>query len=81
VKAGKSEQIGSACKKLAKAEDDPQNRPAKSVLQATQRRYHLRLLYTTDIGIHKDIEYKGNVIQEQFSGYERKLSHDGAGTF
>lgn len=26
--------------------------------------------YTTDIGIHKDIEYKGNVIQEQFSGYD-----------
>jgi hypothetical protein len=25
--------------------------------------------YTSDIGIHKDIEYKGNTIQEQFSGY------------
>jgi hypothetical protein len=67
VKAGKSEQIG-LLKKLAKAEDDPQTEGEKFFRQlkgATIFGY-----YTTDIGIHKDIEYKGNVIQEQFSGYE-----------
>jgi hypothetical protein len=26
--------------------------------------------YTSSIGIHQDIQYVGNVIQEQFSGYE-----------
>jgi hypothetical protein len=26
--------------------------------------------YTTRIGIHQDIQYLGNVIQQQFSGYE-----------
>lgn len=26
--------------------------------------------YTSSIGIHQDIQYIGNVIQEQFSGYE-----------
>jgi len=26
--------------------------------------------YTSNIGIHQDIQYIGNVIQEQFSGYE-----------
>jgi hypothetical protein len=26
--------------------------------------------YTSSIGIHRDIEYIGNTIQEQFSGYE-----------
>lgn len=26
--------------------------------------------YTSSVGIHQDIQYVGNVIQEQFSGYE-----------
>jgi hypothetical protein len=67
VKAGKSEQIA-LLKKLAKAEDNPQDEGEKFFKQlkdATIFGY-----YTTDIGIHKDIEYKGNIIQEQFSGYE-----------
>ncbi len=67
VKASKNAQI-SLLKKLAKADDEPQTAGEKFFRQlkgATIFGY-----YTTDIGIHKEIEYKGNVIQEQFSGYD-----------
>lgn len=30
----------------------------------------VRAYYTSSIGIHQDIQYLGNTIQEQFSGYE-----------
>ncbi len=66
LKLGKGEQIA-LLKELAKAEDDPKTDGEKFFRQlkgATIFGY-----YTTDIGIHKDIEYKGNVIQEQFAGY------------
>lgn len=29
-----------------------------------------RAYYTSSIGIHQDMQYRGNTIQEQFSGYE-----------
>jgi hypothetical protein len=66
LKAGKSAQIA-LLQKLAKPEDDPKTDGEKffqALKSATIFGY-----YTTDIGIHKDLEYKGNVIQEQFSGY------------
>jgi hypothetical protein len=28
--------------------------------------------YTSEIGIHKEMEYKGNVLLKEFSGYEEK---------
>jgi len=67
VKANKNAQI-SLLKKLAKPDDEPKTAAEKFFHQlksATVFGY-----YTTDIGIHKEIEYKGNVIQEQFSGYD-----------
>jgi hypothetical protein len=67
LKAGKTEQVD-LLEKLAKAESHPKTDGERFFDQlkgATIFGY-----YTTDIGIHKDIEYKGNVIQEQFSGYD-----------
>jgi hypothetical protein len=67
VKAGKTGQIA-LLHKLAQAENDPKTDGEKFFAQlkeATVFGY-----YTSEIGIHKDIEYKGNVIQEQFSGYD-----------
>jgi hypothetical protein len=67
VKAGKSGQIA-LLKKLAHGENDPKTEGEKFFGQlkgATIFGY-----YTTDVGIHKEIEYKGNVIQEQFTGYD-----------
>ena len=67
VKTGKSEQVA-ILDKLAKAESNPETEGERFFRQlkgATIFGY-----YTTDIGIHQDIEYKGNVIQEQFSGYD-----------
>ena len=67
LKAGKDAQLA-LLTKLAQGENDPKSDGEK----------FFRLLkgstvfgyYTSDIGIHKDIEYKGNVIQDQFSGYD-----------
>ena len=67
LKAGKTEQIALLAK-LAHGENDPKTDGEKFFAQlkeATVFGY-----YTSEIGIHKEIEYKGNVIQEQFSGYD-----------
>lgn len=67
VKAGKNEQLA-LLQKLAQGENDPKTDGEKffrKLKSATIFGY-----YTSEIGIHKDIEYKGNVIQEQFSGYD-----------
>lgn len=67
VKIGKNAQIA-LLQTLAKGDDEPKTegeRFFQRLKGATVFGY-----YTTDIGIHKDIEYKGNVIQEQFSGYD-----------
>ena len=67
LKLGKSAQI-SLLHKLAKEEDEPKTEGEKffrQLKEATIFGY-----YTTDIGVHTDLEYKGNVIQEQFSGYD-----------
>jgi hypothetical protein len=67
LKAGKTEQIA-LLEKLAQAENEPKTAGEQFFRQlkgATIFGY-----YTTDIAIHKDIEYKGNIIQEQFSGYD-----------
>ena len=67
LKAGKSEQIA-LLEKLAKAENTPKT--AGELFFNQLKGATIFGYYTTDIGIHKDIEYKGNVIQEQFSGYD-----------
>lgn len=67
LKTAKKAQI-EILQKLAKAEDDPKTEGEKFFTQlksATIFGY-----YTSKIGIHEDIEYKGNVIQEQFAGYD-----------
>ena len=67
LKCGKADQIA-LLEKLAQAERHPKTEGEKffkKLKTSTIFGY-----YTTDIGIHKDIEYQGNVIQEQFSGYE-----------
>lgn len=53
------------------------NRLSGDKASADQRRFWGQLretttfaYYTSSIGIHKDIEYKGNVILEQFVGYD-----------
>jgi hypothetical protein len=66
LKAGKSEQLA-LLQKLAKAENEP--RTTGVVFFTRLKGATIFGYYTSEIGIHKDIEYKGNVIQEQFTGY------------
>ena len=67
VKAGKSAQIA-LLERLAKAENDPKTDGEQFFAQL--KGVTVFGYYTTDIGIHKDIEYKGNIILEQFVGYD-----------
>ena len=66
IKASKSAQI-ELLTKLARGEQNPKSEGEKffQVLKETA----VFGYYTSAIGINKDIGYKGNVIQEQFSGY------------
>jgi len=72
LKAHKDAQIA-LLTKLAQAEDAP---PAHGQETDGEKFFHqlkestVFAYYTSEIGIHKDIEYKGNTIQEQFSGYD-----------
>lgn len=54
--------------KIAAAERDPQTEPEKFFAQLKQTTAFA--YYSSSIGIHQDINYKGNVILEQFVGYE-----------
>jgi hypothetical protein len=67
LKAGKSGQIA-LLQKLAQGENDPKTdgeRFFKQLKGSTVFGY-----YSSEIGIHKEMEYKGNVILEQFAGYD-----------
>ena len=67
LKTSKSEQVA-LLKKLAEPDDDSKTDGEKffqKLKSATVFGY-----YTTGIGIHQDIEYQGNIIQEQFAGYD-----------
>jgi monoamine oxidase len=67
LKAGKSGQIA-LLQKLAQGENDPKTDGERFFTQlkrSTVFGYH-----SSEIGIHKDMEYKGNVILEQFAGYD-----------
>ena len=59
LKADKDKQVS-----LLKAMDSANDPFFGQLKQSTAFAY-----YSSDIGIHKDIEYKGNVILEQFVGY------------
>lgn len=55
-------------KHMSRAEDHPKSDAEKfwgQLKQTTAWAY-----YTSKVGIHDDIDYKGNVILEQFAGYE-----------
>jgi hypothetical protein len=67
LKAHKDAQIA-LLTKLAQAEDAPKTEGEKFFHQLKESTVFA--YYTTDIGIHTDIGYKGNTIQEQFSGYD-----------
>ncbi len=67
LKAHKEAQIA-LLTKLAQAEGAPQTAGEKFFHQL--KGSTVFAYYTSDIGIHKEMEYKGNVLQEQFSGYD-----------
>lgn len=54
--------------KIAAAEKDPQTEQEKFFTQLKQTTAFA--YYSSSIGIHQDMEYKGNVILEQFVGYD-----------
>jgi hypothetical protein len=66
IKASKEQQID-LLKKLADKEEDPKTEPEKFFTQLKQTTAFA--YYSSSIGIHQDINYKGNVILEQFVGY------------
>ncbi len=54
-------------KKISDNEKDPKTEPEKFFTQLKQTTAFA--YYSSEIGIHKEIEYKGNVVLEQFVGY------------
>ncbi len=67
LKLSKNAQIA-LLKQIAKADEDAKTdgeRFFNQLKEATVFGY-----YTSEIGIHKEMEYKGNVILEQFVGYD-----------
>ena len=54
--------------KIARAEDDPKTAAEKFFTQLKQTT--AALYYSSSIGIHKEIEYKGNVLLKEFVGQE-----------
>ncbi len=54
--------------KLAASEKDPKTEPEKFFTQLKQTTAFA--YYSSSIGIHQEMNYKGNVILEQFVGYE-----------
>jgi hypothetical protein len=67
LKAHKKAQIA-LLTKLSNAEDAPKTDGEKFFVQLKESTVFA--YYTSDIGIHQDIEYKGNTIQQEFSGYD-----------
>ena len=53
---------------IAANEENPQSDAAKFFTQLKQATVFA--YYTSNVGIHEDIGYVGNVIQQQFSGFE-----------
>ncbi len=58
---------------IAENEDNPQT-PEEHFFDELKSRTTFAY-YTSKIGIHTELEYKGNVYQEEFSGYDAKPAH------
>ena len=54
-------------KKISQNEKAPKTEPEKFFTQLKQSTAFA--YYSTSIGIHQEIEYKGNIILEEFVGY------------
>jgi hypothetical protein len=67
LKATKQQQIDMLTK-LAAKEHRPETEPEKFFTQLKQTTAFA--YYSSSIGIHQEIEYKGNVLLEQFVGYD-----------
>jgi hypothetical protein len=67
LQARKEQQTGMLTK-LAAAEKNPQTEAEKFFTQLKQTT--ASAYYSSSIGIHQDINYKGNVLLEQFVGYD-----------
>ena len=67
LKATKQQQTDMLTKVAAK-EHHPETEPEKFFTQLKQTTAFA--YYSSSIGIHQDIEYKGNVLLEQFVGYD-----------
>ena len=67
IKANKQQQMA-LLTKIAEAEHNPQTDPEKFFTQLKQTTAFV--YYSSSLGIHQDINYKGNVILEQFVGYD-----------
>ena len=67
VKAAKTHQLA-ILTDLAKKQEDP-GTPAEKFFAQLKETIAF-LYYSSSIGIHKEIEYKGNVLLQQFAGYD-----------
>lgn len=67
LKSGKDKQIG-LLKKVAKGEPHPKTDAEKFFTQLKETT--ALAYYTSSIGIHKDIEYQGNCILQEFRGFD-----------
>jgi hypothetical protein len=67
LQASKAQQVD-LLKTIAAAEDHPKTEPEKFFTQLKQTTAFV--YYSSSIGIHDDMNYKGNVILEQFVGYD-----------
>ncbi|MBV9406975.1 MAG: gluconate 2-dehydrogenase subunit 3 family protein [Acidobacteriaceae bacterium] len=67
LRASKDQQT-SLMAKIAAAEQNPQTEPEKFFTQLKQTTAFV--YYSSSIGIHEETEYKGNVILQEFVGYD-----------
>jgi hypothetical protein len=66
-KASKAQQV-ELLRTLAAAENEPKTEPEKFFTQLKQTTAFA--YYSSSIGIHQDMQYKGNVILDEFVGYD-----------
>jgi hypothetical protein len=67
MKSSKAQQVD-LLKTIAAAEREPRTEPEKFFTQLKETTAFA--YYTSSIGIHQEMEYKGNVILDKFVGYE-----------
>jgi gluconate 2-dehydrogenase gamma chain len=67
VQTSHDQQIG-LLKKIAGAENDPKTEPEKFFTQLKQTTAFA--YYSSSIGIHQEMNYKGNVLLDHFVGYD-----------